>query len=182
MTHCDQSGAVCSSLSRQYDMRLEISSTCSVHIHPHLGLCNTVRERDHTIGFTSMSGDFYIELRQRQNSDSNYMQTAVDHANSDYGRSPDRLKEGVILGFQPMLIDGAVGSVEIMNLYGSEKDEDGSVTPRMINWRGRWEKNDLIHILEVTARFAQDQQEKFAPLVSSILATVKSSNTSDPAK
>lgn len=131
---------------------------------------------DHTVSFTSMSGDFYIELRQRQNSDSNYMQTAVDHANSDYGRSLDRLKEGVIFGFQPIVIDGAVGSIEIMNMYGREKDEDGSLTPRMISWRGRLEQNDLIHSIELTARFSQDQQEKFAPLVSSILSTIKTGN------
>ncbi len=147
----------------------------SVRIPPSLSVYSDDGKgtQDHTVGFTSMSGDFYVELRQRQDSDSSYMQTAVDHANSDYGRSSDRLKEGVILGFQPMVIDGAIGSVEIMNLYGREKDEDGSLTPRMISWRGRWEKNDQIHSIEVTARFNQDQQEKFAPLVSGILSTIK---------
>ncbi|MGH8108262.1 MAG: hypothetical protein ACREO1_06040 [Arenimonas sp.] len=156
----------------------------SVRIPPNLSVYSDDGKgsQDHTIGFTSMSGDFYVELRQRQDSDSSYMQTAVDHANSDYGRSPDRFKEGVILGFQPMLIDGAVGSVEIMNLYGRVKDEDGSLTPRMITWRGRWEKNDQIQSIELTARFDQDKQDKFAPIVSNILATIKASNTPEPVK
>ncbi|MGH8050885.1 MAG: hypothetical protein ACREPB_09530 [Arenimonas sp.] len=151
----------------------------SVRIPPSLSVYSDDGKgtEDHTVGFTSMSGDLYIELRQRQNSDSSYMQTAYDHANSDYSRSPDRFKEGVVLGFQPMLIDGAVGSVEIMNMYGRVKDEDGSLTPRMITWRGRWEKNDLVHSIELTARFDQAQQEKFAPMVSSILSTIKTSNS-----
>jgi hypothetical protein len=131
---------------------------------------------DQTIGLAPESGDIYVELRQIQNSDSNYMQTFADHIRSDYSRSPDRLKEHVIFGFQPMVLDGAVGGLEIMNQFGKEKNEDGTPTFRMISWQGRWDKNDAIQKVEFTATFGQDQQEKFAPLVSSILATFKTSN------
>jgi len=114
-------------------------------------------------------------LRQIRNSDSNYEQTPLDLAISDYRSTPDRLKEGITFGFQPMVIDGAVGHVETMNQFGKTKNEDGTPTDRMITWRGRWEQNDAIQKVEFNATFAQDGYEKFAPVVSEILATVKTS-------
>ena len=62
-----------------------------------------------------------------------------------------------------------------MNQFGKEKNDDGTPTFRMINWRGRWEQNDAIQKVEFGATFAQDGYEKFAPLVSEILATIKTS-------
>jgi len=72
-----------------------------------------------------------------------------------------------------MVIDGAVGYVETMNQFGKEKNDDGTPTFRMINWRGHWEQDDAIQLVEFGATFAQDGYEKFAPVVSEILATVK---------
>ena len=138
-------------------------------------------DEDQTIGLAPPSNDIYIELRQIQNADSNYEQTAQDHAQSDYRNSPDRLKDGVILGFQPMVIDGAVGSVEIMNQFGKDKNADGTPTFRMISWRGRWQQNDAIQRVEFTATFAQDRYEQVAPMVSAVLATVNTNN-GEPAK
>jgi len=46
-------------------------------------------DEDQTIGVAPPANDIYIELRQIQNSDSNYMQTSLDLAISDYRRTPD---------------------------------------------------------------------------------------------
>jgi hypothetical protein len=132
-------------------------------------------DEDQTIGVAPPSNEIYIELRQIQNDDSNYEQTPLDLAISDYRRTPDRLKDGVTFGFQPMVIDGAVGYVETMNQFGKEKNDDGTPTFRLINWRGRWEQNDAIQKVEFDATFAHDEYEKFAPVVSEILGTVKTS-------
>ena len=129
-------------------------------------------DEDQTIGLAPPSNDIYIELRQIQNADSNYEQTPLDLAISDYRSTPDRLKDGITFGYQPMVIDGAVGYVETMNQFGKDKNDDGTPTFRMINWRGRWEQNDAIQRVEFGATFAQDGYEKFAPVVSEILATV----------
>jgi hypothetical protein len=136
---------------------------------------------DQTIGLSPPSNDIYIELRQIRNSDSNYEQTPLDLAISDYRSTPDRLKQGVTFGYQPMVIDGAVGHVETMNQFGKEKNDDGTPTDRMITWRGRWEQNDAIQKVEFNATFAQGEYEKFAPVVSEILATIKISDA-EPTK
>jgi hypothetical protein len=128
---------------------------------------------DQTIGLSPEAQDLYIELRQIRNADSNYMQTVLDHARSEYARSPDRLAEGVILGFAPKAIDGAIGGVEIMNQFGKPVDENGQPTFRLVLWRGRWERDDAIQRVEFTATFAQDRHEEFAPLVARILETVR---------
>ena len=133
-------------------------------------------DEDQTIGVGPPSNEIYVELRQIQNSDSNYMQTPLDLAVSDYRSTPDRLKDRITFGFQPMVIDGAVGYVETMNQFGKEKNDDGTPTFRMINWRGRWEQNDAIQKVEFGATFAQDGYEKFAPVVSEILSTIKTSS------
>jgi hypothetical protein len=130
-------------------------------------------DEDQTIGLSPPSNDLYVELRHIQNADSNYMNTPLALAVSDYRSAPDRLKDGITFGYQPMVIDGAVGYVETMNQFGKEKNDDGTPTFRMINWRGRWEQNDAIQRVEFGATFAQDGYEKFAPVVSEILATVK---------
>lgn len=132
-------------------------------------------DRIRGVGVVSAAEDIYIELRIIQDSDSNYLQTVMNHAQSDYGMSRQRLAEGVVLGFQPMVLDGTVGKVEIMNQLGREKNEDGSPTFRMIIWGGRWEKDDSIHKVEFQAMFAQNRYKEFAPIVSNILATIKTS-------
>jgi hypothetical protein len=76
-----------------------------------------------------------------QDSDSSYNQTAMDHAKSDYALS-NRYAEKTIMGFQPMVKEGVVGKVEIMNEYDREKNEDGSPTWRLILWDGRWMKDN----------------------------------------
>ncbi len=53
-----------------------------------------------------------------QDSDSSCNQTAMDHAKSDYALS-NRYAEKTIMGFQPMVKEGVVGKVEIMNEDGS---------------------------------------------------------------
>lgn len=130
-------------------------------------------DEDQTIGLSPPSNDIYVELRQIQNADSNYMQTPLDLEVSDYRGLPDRLKDGITFGFQPMVIAGAVGHVETMNQFGKDKNDDGTPTFRMINWRGRWEQNDSIQRLEFGATFAQDGYDRFAPMVSEILATIR---------
>ena len=130
-------------------------------------------DRIRSVGVVSAAEDIYVELRVIQDSDSNYMQTVMNHVQSDYGMSRQRLAEGVVLGFQPMVLDGAAGKVEIMNQFGREKNEDGSPTFRMIIWGGRWEKDNSIHKVEFQATFAQNRYQEFAPVVSNILATIK---------
>jgi hypothetical protein len=130
-------------------------------------------DEDQTIGLSPPSNDIYVELRHIQNADSNYMNTPLDLTISDYRSTPDRLKDGITFGFQPMVIAGAVGYVETMNQFGKDKNDDGTPTFRMINWRGRWEQNDAIQKVEFGATFAQDGYDTFAPLVSEILATIK---------
>jgi len=132
---------------------------------------------DQTLGLSPPANDIYIELRQIRNSDSNYMQTPLDLASSDYRSTPDRLKNGIIFGYQPMVIDGAVGHVETMNQFGKTKNDDGSPTDRIIFWRGRWEQDDSIQKVEFNANFAQDGYEKFAPVISEILATIRISGS-----
>jgi len=133
-------------------------------------------DEDQTVGLSPPGNDIYLELRQIRNSDSNYEQTPLDLAISDYRRTPDRLKQGITFGFQPMVIDGAVGYVETMNQFGKAKNDDGTATDRMITWRGHWEQNDSIQLVEFNATFAQDGYEKFAPVVSEILSTIKVSD------
>jgi hypothetical protein len=132
---------------------------------------------DVTIGLSPEALDLYIELRQIRNSDSNYMTTLAEHAHGEYARSVERLEEGVIFGYQPLVIDGALGGVEVMNQFGKERDEDGSLTFRLILWRGRWEQDDQIHRVEFTATFAQDRHDEFAPLVHRVLSTVRIDRT-----
>ena len=132
-------------------------------------------DRIRSVGVVSAAEDIYVELRIIQDSDSNYLQTVMNHAQSDYSMSKQRLAEGVVLGFQPMVLDGTVGKVEIMNQFGREKNEDGSPTFRMVIWSGRWEKDDSIHKVEFQATFAQNRYKEFAPIVSNILATIKTS-------
>ena len=129
-------------------------------------------DEDQTIGLSPPSNDLYVELRMLRNADSNYMQDARDHATSEYSRSPDRFKEGVILGFQPLLVGGAAGHVEVMNQFGKEFADDGTRTFRLILWRGRWEQDTAIHRVQFDATFAQDGYDEFAPLVRAILDTV----------
>lgn len=107
-----------------------------------------------------------------QDSDSSCNQTAMDHAKSDYALS-NRYAEKTIMGFQPMVKEGVVGKVEIMNEYDREKNEDGSPTWRLILWDGRWMKDNSITKADLVARFAQDNDEKLAPIVSDIIATIK---------
>jgi hypothetical protein len=129
---------------------------------------------DRTLGLSPPALDLYIELRQIHNADSNYLQTVADHAWSEYGRSVDRLGEGVILGFEPRAIDGAIGAVEVMNQFGKAIDEEtGQPTFRLVLWRGRWEQDGFIQRAEFEARFAQDRYDEFAPLVARVLATVR---------
>ena len=128
--------------------------------------------RIHTIGAVNAREDLYVELRVLEDSDSAYMQTVMDHVKSDYTQSKGRLAEKTILGFQPMVKDGIAGKIEIMNEYGKAKNEDGSPTWRIILWDGRWQQGDRIDKAELTARFAQDKYDEFAPIVSRIISTV----------
>jgi hypothetical protein len=130
-------------------------------------------DEDQTIGLSPPSNDLYVELRMIRNADSNYMENASGHAVSEYSRSPDRFKEGVILGYQPLLVGGAAGGVEVMNQFGKEFDDDGARTFRLILWRGRWEQDTNIHRVQFDATFAQDRFEEFAPMVRAILDTVQ---------
>ena len=130
-------------------------------------------DEDQTVGLSPPSMDLYIELRMIRNADNNYRQTAAEHAVSEYSRSPDRLKEGVTFGYQPLLVGGAAGHVEVMNQFGKEFDDEGNRTFRLILWRGRWEQETLIHRAEFQATFAQERYEEVAPLVRAILDTVR---------
>jgi hypothetical protein len=129
-------------------------------------------DEDQTIGLSPPSNDLYVELRMIRNADNNYMQDASGHALSEYSRSPDRFKEGVILGFQPLLVGGAAGGGEVMNQFGKEFDDDGARTFRLVLWRGRWEQDTTIHRVQFDATFAQDRFDEVAPLVRAILDTV----------
>lgn len=126
-----------------------------------------------TLGVISPKEDLYVELREIQDSDSSYGQTAMDHAKSDYALSKGRYAEKTILGFQPMVKAGVVGKAEIMNEYGREKNEDGSLTLRLILWDGRWLKDNSITKADLVARFAQNRYEEFAPIVSDMIASIK---------
>jgi hypothetical protein len=137
-------------------------------------------DEDQTVGVSPPAQDLYIELRQIRNADNNYRQTAADHALSEYARSPDRLKEGVILGYQPLFVGGAAGHVEVMNQFGKEVDDDGVRTFRLILWRGRWEQATEIHRAEFTATFAQDRYDELAPQVRAILDTVQVRGSEKP--
>ena len=127
---------------------------------------------DRTVGLSPPSNDLYVELRAILKADNNYRQLLAEHARSEYSRSPERLAEGVILGFQPRLQGGAAGHVEVMNQFGKEFDDDGARTFRLILWRGRWEQAGEFHRAELTATFAQDRHDEVAPLVAAILDTV----------
>jgi hypothetical protein len=129
---------------------------------------------DRTIGLSPPAMDLYIELRQIHDADSNYLQTVADHARSEYSRSVDRLAEGVILGFEPRAIDGAIGGVEVMNQFGMAVDEEtGQPTFRLVLWRARWEQDGAIQRAEFQATLAQDRYGEFAPLIARVLATVR---------
>jgi hypothetical protein len=129
-------------------------------------------DEDQTVGLSPPSNDLYVELRMIRNADSNYLQTASDHALAEYARSPERCKDGVILGFQPLLVGGAAGGVEVMTQFGKEFADDGTRTFRLVLWRGRWEQDTAIHRVQFDASFAQDRYAEFAPLVRAILDTV----------
>ena len=129
-------------------------------------------DEDQTVGLAPPSNDVYIELRVIRNADSNYMQALGEHARSEYSRSPDRLAEGVILGYQPRMQGGAAGHVEVMNQFGKEFDDDGTRTFRLVLWRGRWEENGDFHRVEFTATLAQGDYDRLAPLVAAVLDTV----------
>jgi len=129
-------------------------------------------DEDQTVGLSPPSNDVYIELRVIRNADSNYMQALGEHARSEYSRSPDRLAEGVILGYQPRMQGGAAGHVEVMNQFGKEFDDEGTRTFRLVLWRGRWEENGDFHRVEFTATLAQGDYERLAPLVAAVLDTV----------
>ncbi len=129
--------------------------------------------RIHTIGALSAKEDFYIELRVIQDSDSSYNQTPMDHAKLDYALATSRYAEKTILGFQPAVKEGVVGKIEIMNDYGKEKNDDASPAWRIILWDGRWINGQSIDKAELTARFAQDRYEEFAPIVSNVIASIK---------
>ena len=136
-------------------------------------------DEDQTVGLAPPSNDLYIELRVIRNADSNYMQALGDHARSEYSRSPDRLAEGVILGYQPRLQGGAAGHVEVMDQFGKEFDDDGARTFRLVLWRGRWEQDGDFHRVEFTATLAQDDYERLAPLIAAILDTVEAGISDD---
>ena len=101
------------------------------------------------------------------------MQGYLDHAHSEYGRSVDRLVEGTIHGYEPRILDGAVGGIEVMDQFGKPVDEEGNPTFRLVLWRGRWQAGDTIHRAELTATLGQDRYEHYAPLVARILETVR---------
>jgi hypothetical protein len=128
---------------------------------------------DETVGVAPEAQDLYVELRHIRDSDSSYMQGYLDHVHSEYGRSVDRLAEGVIHGYEPRIVDGAVGGIEVMDQFGKPVDEEGNPTFRLVLWRGRWQDGDTIHRVELTATMAQDRYEEFAPLVARILETVR---------
>jgi hypothetical protein len=130
-------------------------------------------EEDRTIGLSPPANDMYVELRVLRNADGNYMQALVEHARSEYARSPDRFDGGVILGFAPRLQGGAAGHVEVMNQFGKLVDEDGAPTFRLVLWRGRWERAGEFERAEFMASFAQDRYDEVAPLVNAILGTVQ---------
>jgi hypothetical protein len=130
-------------------------------------------DEDQTVGLAPPSNEVYIELRVIRNADSNYLQALGDHARSEYSRSPGRLAEGVIFGYQPRMQGGAAGHVEVMNQFGKEFDDDGARTFRLVLWRGRWEENGDFHRVEFTATLAQDDYERLAPRVAAILDTVE---------
>jgi hypothetical protein len=129
-------------------------------------------DEDQTVGLAPPSNEAYIELRVIRNADSNYLQALGDHARSEYSRSPGRLAEGVIFGYQPRMQGGAAGHVEVMNQFGKEFDDDGTRTFRLVLWRGRWEENGDFHRVEFTATLAQGDYDRLAPLVAAVLDTV----------
>lgn len=135
-------------------------------------------DRIQEVGVHSPAGDIYVALRLVRDSDTN-AQSPLGYAKNDYKDSIRRLAEEVTLGFQPMAIDGAVGKVEIMNVSGRDKNADGSPTFRMITWHGRWTQDNFVHSVEFNARFAQNRHDEITPLVSNILATVKTGGQPD---
>jgi hypothetical protein len=151
------------------------ADAASMRVPPDWTVSNRIGEPgsgDETIGVSPPDNALYIELRHIRDGDSGYLQTAVDHAQGDYRRSLDRLKEGVIFGYAPRVIDGAVGAVEIMDQFGKPVDDDGNPTFRLVLWRGRWKRDDFVQRAEFTATMAQDHYEALAPLVNQVLATV----------
>ena len=128
---------------------------------------------DQTVGMGSPAQDLYVELRHIRNADNNYMTTLAEHAVSEYSRSPDRLREGVIHGHAPRTQHLAAGHLEIMDQFGKAVDEDGAPTFRLVLWRGRWRRGEEFDRVEFTATMAQDRYEEFAPLVNRILETVE---------
>jgi hypothetical protein len=128
---------------------------------------------DETVGVAPEAQDLYVELRHIRDSDPSYRQGYLDHVHSDYGRSVDRLAEGVIHGFEPRIVDGAVGGIEVMDQFGKPVDEEGKPTFRLVLWRGRWQEGETIHRVQLEATLAQDRYEEFAPLFARILETVR---------
>ncbi|CAG1772198.1 hypothetical protein BAC3_02407 [uncultured bacterium] len=135
---------------------------------------------DITVTVVSASGDMYVSLRTYKNlrfsdkdADPKFQQTALSETIFNYKGCVSRFNEKINLGFQPMVLDGAVGYVEIMNMYGKEKNDDGSPTDRFVNWKGLWEENDWIHEVTYEATFVQHRHDELVPLASSILATIK---------
>lgn len=126
-------------------------------------------------GFVAPGNDMYIELRVFSEPP-RYDGLAFEEASRRYASAKERRDEGVMMGYAPVNVDGSFGHIEIMNEYGQEKNDDGSLSVRMNIFHGTKRVGGNILRAELTARFAQADQDKFGPIVLNIIRSIQFKN------
>ncbi len=139
----------------------------------------TVVEQDHgaspEIGLAAPGNDGYIELRFIRDA-LRRPGIALEEAGSNYASAKERAEKGIVLGYAPLIVDGAVGHIEIMNSGGVEKNADGSLAHRMNRYQGAKRVGEELFSAEFRARFDQSGQDKFGPIILNIIRSIQFKN------
>jgi hypothetical protein len=97
------------------------------------------------------------------------LEEALEH----YASARDRADRGVVLGFAPLSVDGAIGHVELMNSGGTVNEPDGSLTHRNNRYRGARRFGETVITVELKMTFAQADQDRFGPLALNAMRSVR---------
>ncbi|MGE0384917.1 MAG: hypothetical protein AB7Q97_09330 [Gammaproteobacteria bacterium] len=139
----------------------------------------TVVEQDDgavpVVGVVAPGNDLYVELRFIRDAlrrPGIVLEDAIDA----YASAKERGAKGVVLGYAPLFVDGAVGHVEIMNAGGVERNPDGSRAHRTNSYRGAKRVGDEVFKAEFRATFDQSNQDEFGPTVLNIIRSIRFPN------
>lgn len=135
-----------------------------------------VTERDEstfpTVVLVSPGNDAAVELRVLADA-LRRPGIALEDALQHYASAKERADRGVVLGYAPLTLDGAVGHVEIMNSGGTLTEADGSPTARNNSYRGAKRIGETVFTVELRMTFAQADQEKFGPLALNVMRSLR---------